>query len=188
MKEKLIALLKQLGLLKDDNQETVLAELDKLDLENPPAPIDTSKISDPETKKMFEELNKQISALTAVNKNLTEKLGEETKARDAAIKAQQDQQKAEQDKKVNDAVDAAIKSGKFPEAKREHLKKLYTADFDSTAEMVKDAPVDKHFKPSAETKLDDKGNPIKETPKPVGPLAGADKTILAKINEMNNAN
>lgn len=145
MKEKILALLKTLGLVKDDNQAQVIAELEKLDLEKAPV-IDASKVQDAGLKQLLESIQTEISILRTGNKSLADALAAEKTEREKAIKAQQDAAAADKAKKVSEAVDAAIKAGKFPEAKREYLTKLFTSDFDSAAEIVKDAPVDKHFK------------------------------------------
>jgi hypothetical protein len=182
MKEKILALLKTLGLVKDEDVTKVTAELDKLELDKP-APIDTSKIQDGEMKKLVEGFQSQLASFAEVNKQLTAALAAEKTARDAAVAAQQTNLKIEKEKKVTEAVDAAIKAGKYPEAKRDFLKKMYEADFDSFAEIVKDTPVDKHFKPGTEPKLDKDGKPITTTePTLKGPL-DTGSSMLSKVNE-----
>lgn len=146
MKEKIIAALKALGLIKDEDVQKVTDELGKLELEKAPV-IDASKIPDAGMKQMIESIQTSIQLLTNDNKTLRDALAKETSAREAAIKAQSDATAAEKATKVKTAVDEAIKAGKYPEAKRDHLTKLFTNDFESAAEIVKDAPVDKHFKP-----------------------------------------
>lgn len=180
MKEKILALLKSLGIVKDEDVTKVTAELDKLELDKP-APIDTSKIQDAEMKKMIEGFQSQLASFSEVNKQLTASLAAEKAARDAAVAAQQTNQKTEKEKKVTEAVDAAIKSGKYPEAKRDFLKKMFDADFDSFTEIVKDAPVDKHFKPNTPV-LDKDGKPVTTEPVLKGPL-DTGSSMLAKVNE-----
>lgn len=149
MKEKLLAALRALGLVKDDNQAQIVAELDKLELDKP-AVIDASKLQDAGLKELLGTIQSEISVLRQSNKNLADALAAEKTEREKAIKAQQDAAKLESDKKVKTAVDEAIKAGKYPEAKRDFLTKLFEKDFESAAEIVKDAPVDKHFKQSNE--------------------------------------
>ena len=168
MKEKILALLKTLGLVKDEDVTKVTAELDKLELDKP-APIDTSKIQDGEMKKLVEGFQSQLASFAEVNKQLTASLAAEKAARDAAVAAQQANQKTEQEKKVTTAVDAAIKEGKYPEAKRAFLTNLFTKDFEATTELVKDTPVDKHFKTNTPA-LDKDGKPVNNGPKILGPL------------------
>jgi hypothetical protein len=159
MKEKILALLKALGVVKDEDLAKVTTELDKLELEKPiNPPIDTSKIQNEDIKKLIEGFQAQINSVMAVNKNLADALAAEKKAREEAIAAQTATAKTEKDKKIADAVDAAIKEGKFPEAKREHLKKMFEADFDSFAEVVKDTPVNKHFQTSEKKKEGENNN------------------------------
>lgn len=191
MKDKLIALLKTLGLLKDEDVAKVTAELDKLDLDKkpePPAPVDTSKITDPILKQLIEKLEGRNNSLEQMVKDLTTKLAAEAEAREKAINAQQAADKMAAEKKVTDAVEVAIKSGKYPEAKRAWLKERFEKDFEGFSDIVKESPVDKHFKAPAEPKHDKDGKPIIDVPVYKGPLSGADRTILGKITEMNDAN
>jgi hypothetical protein len=184
MKEKLIAALKALGLIKDENQAQVIAELDKLDLEKAPV-IDASKVQDAGLKQLLESIQTEISILRTGNKSLADALAAEKTEREKAIKAQQDAAAADKAKKVSEAVDAAIKAGKFPEAKREHLTKLFTNDFDSAAEIVKDAPVDKHFKPgdnNNNNNKNDKNDGMKSPLEVNSPLLESVKKF-ANINE-----
>lgn len=183
MREKILALLKTLGLVKDDNQAQVLAELDKLDLEKAPI-IDASKVPDAGMKAMLESIQTQIQILTNDNKTLRDALAGEKQAREAAIKAQNEANAAEQAKKVKTAVDDAIKAGKFPEAKRDFLTKLYEKDFDSATEIVKDAPVDKHFKPGENNNNnnDKKNSEIKSPLEVSSPLLDSVKKF-ANIND-----
>jgi DNA-directed RNA polymerase beta subunit len=177
MKEKILALLKALGIMKDEDITKVTAELDKLEFDKP-APVDTSNIKDAEMKKLIEGFQSQLTSFAEVNKQLTASLAAEKAARDAAVAAQQTNQKTEKEKKVTEAVDAAIKAGKYPEAKRDFLKKMFDADFDSFTEIVKDTQVDKHFKPeNKEGDKDNKGEVVIKGPLDTG------GGLLSKVNE-----
>lgn len=180
MKEKLLAMLKALGLVKDDNQAQVEAELNKLELDKPPV-IDASKVQDAGLKQMLETIQTEITILRTSNKQLADALASEKTEREKGIQAQQAAAKTEQEKKVKESVDGAIKTGKYPEAKREFLTKLFTNDFESATEVVKDAPVDKHFKPEA---IPGKPPPVKQE----GIKSPLDSTtpLFTKVKELAN--
>ncbi|KAB2967520.1 phage protease [Zoogloea sp.] len=187
MKEKLIALLKSLGLLTDDKVEAVSKELDKLELEKKPdAPIDASKITDPALKAVIEGLQNQNASLSQQIKSLTDTLAAEQTDRAKAIKVQQDQAKKDRELKVTELVTRALKEGKIVKAKEEWLKKYAENDLTAAEEWVKEAPVDKNFKPE----------PTKDNPpagggddkKAKGPLGNVNATILGKVMEQSSIN
>jgi len=158
MKDKLIALLKTLGVLTDDKVDSVSKELDKLDLDKKSDPIiDPSKITDPAMKQVIEALSNQVSILGNQNKTLLDTLNAERSARENAVKLQQDQAKTDQEKKVGTLVEQALKEGKISKAKEAWLKDLATTKFELADSWVKDAPVEKGFKPENRTGDDDKG-------------------------------
>lgn len=162
MKEKILALLKALGVIKDEDLAKVTSELDKLEFDKS-TNIDTSKIQNEDLKKLIEGFQTQINSVMAVNKNLADALAAEKKARDEAIAAQTATQKTEAEKKITDAVEAAIKEGKYPEAKRDWLKGRFEKDFEGMTEIVKEAQVDKHFKPADKTNTQDKSKQHDDT-------------------------
>lgn len=160
MKDKLIALLKTLGILTDDKVESVSKELDKLDLDKKSDPvIDPSKIADPALKQVIEALNNQVSILSNQNKTLLDTLNAERTEREKSVKLQQDQAKTEQEKKVTALVEQALKEGKISKAKEAWLKDLATTKFELAESWVKDAPVEKGFKGEGDKGAGDKGTP-----------------------------
>jgi hypothetical protein len=155
MKDKLIALLKTLGILTDDKAESLSKELDKLGLDKNQDPvIDSSKISDPALKQVIETLNNQVAILGNQNKTLLDTLNAERTEREKAVKLTQDQAKADSLKKVDALVEQALKDGKISKAKESWLKDLATTKYELAESWVKDAPVEKGFKPE---KKDDQG-------------------------------
>ncbi|MEW5799970.1 MAG: phage protease [Bacteroidota bacterium] len=158
MKEKLIALLKSLGILTDDKVDAVSKELEKLDLDKKPEPtIDASKISDPAMKQVIEELQNQNLILSRQIKTLTDTLTAERTERERAIQLQRQQAEKEKTQKVSDLIARALKEGKIVKAKEEWLKKFADQDLDAATEWVNGAPVDKNFVP--EKKDDKKSDP-----------------------------
>lgn len=178
MKEQLIALLKKLGLWNEEKAKELEAELAKVNATTEPPKVDTSKLA-PELKGVVDAMQNQVNALTEQNKALLATLTKEREDREKIIKTQQDQAKTEQEKKVKEAVEKAIKDGIFPEAKREAMAKLANADFASYEALVKDMKPDPHFmkadgKPPA---ADSGAAKIKSPLEPVG------NPMLAKVKE-----
>jgi hypothetical protein len=129
-------------------------------------------------KQVLESLQSQINAMNQQNKTLLDTLTAERTDREKAVKTQQDQMKADREAKVKAAVDKAIKEGKYPEAKRESLLKSANADLESFEDMVKDLPVNKHFK--TEEKTEENKGAAGEV-KLKSPIENANATILSKV-------
>ncbi|NUN68831.1 MAG: hypothetical protein HUU02_03875 [Bacteroidetes bacterium] len=189
MKDKLLALLKSLGLIPDDKLESVSKELDKLELDKPaPAPIDPSKITDPALKQIVEALNSQVTVLGQQNKTLLDTLTAERTEREKAVKLQQDQAKKDKDQKVADLVAKALKEGKIVKAKEEWLKKYAEADVTAAEEWVKDAPVDKNFKPEPNKGGKTEGGEGEGGEKVKGPLGSVNQGILKNVLAQSSNN
>ncbi len=185
MKEKLLALLKTLGLLPDDKVEAVSKELDKLELEKKPdTPIDASKITDPALKAVIEGMQSQNAVLGQQVKDLTSMLTAERNDREKAVKIQQDAEKKNKEQKVADLLAKALKEGKIVKAKEEWLKKFAEADVAAAEEWVKDAPVDKNFKPDTGSQKKE-GEQEKNEGDVRSPLSAVNPTLLSKIHEMS---
>jgi hypothetical protein len=170
-----------------DKQAEVEAKLKEIKIEEPKKPeqkteVDLSKVP-AELKPMFEKLQTQISALTQMNKDLLAGIAEEKKTREASIQAEQDRLKKENEKKITDTVAADLKAGKYKEALKEHYIKLYTADYDSTLEAVKNMPGDKHF---AKDNKEKDANPDKTETKTIDPIANGNQTILKNVKTFAN--
>lgn len=191
MKDQFIALLKKVGLWNDAKADEITKALDEIKIETPtpaqPANIDTSKITDPVVKQMFDTLNGQLVIVTKQNKDLLDTLAQERQQRENAIKVQQDQAKKDLEKKVTDLVAGALKEGKIPKAKEDWLKKFAEKDIDGATEWVKEAPVDKHLaaeqNKDGKTKEGKKSEKKDDEPGIKSPLAGANSTILSKVQE-----
>lgn len=181
MKNKLIELLKSLGILTDDKIDAVSKELDKLDLDkNPSGPIDASKITDPGLKAVIEGLQNQNTVLGQQIKTLTDTLTAERTEREKAVKLQQDQAAKDKQTKVTELVAKALKEGKIVKAKEEWLKKYAEADVTAAEEWVKEAPVDKNFKPEP-TKDGDPNAGGGGGEKVKGPLGSVNQGILKNV-------
>ncbi len=188
MKDKLLALLKSLGLIPDDKLESVSKELDKLELDKPaPAPIDPSKITDPALKQIVEALNSQVTILGQQNKTLIDTLNAERTEREKAVKLQQDQATKDKTQKVADLVAKALKEGKIVKAKEEWLKKYAEADVTAAEEWVKDAPVDKNFKPDPNKDGKNEGDEGGGD-KVKGPLGSVNQGILKNVLAQSSNN
>lgn len=183
MLDKIIELLKKMGVLADDKVDEVKNSLGEIvkDEPGPPTPPPTSPPTlptnvSPELKAFFENMSNQINALTAQNKSLMASLDKERSDRESMIKIQNDQAKAEKERKISDAVDDAIKKGYYPESKRETIKKIATNDLEAFQEMLKDMKPDPRFiKP--EKKTPETEHVIKT------PLDTGNAGILAKVKE-----
>jgi len=176
VKEKLIALLKALGLWNDEKAKELDSKLSEI-IEDPKPPVvDTSKLA-PELKGVMDAMQGQVAALTEQNKALMATLTKEREDREKIISTQQAQVKAEQEKKVKEAVDNAIKQGLFPEAKREAMSKLAGADFAAYEILIKDMKPDPHFKADDKNNQQKKDEPVIKSPLDTG------SPILAKVKE-----
>ncbi|MFZ4620969.1 MAG: phage protease [Bacteroidota bacterium] len=183
MKDKLLALLKTLGILTDDKVQTLSAELDKLDLEKGSGAqnIDPTKVTDPALRALIEGLQNNNAILTQQMKTLTDTMVAERTEREKAVKLQQDQAKTAHETKVTELVAKALKEGKITKAKEEWLKKYAGTDLAEAEAWVKDAPVAPGFKPE-QTK--ESSNKEGEGDKVLSPLSGVNPSILSKVNEM----
>lgn len=122
------------GLIPDDKKaefETIKRGL-KLP-ETTPDPQPKTVTGD---QQVFQELQKQLAALTAENANLMKILGEERTQREQAQKSIQEQQKAENAKKITDYLAEMKKDGRLP-AKSEELEKSWQSQFEANFEAAK---------------------------------------------------
>lgn len=161
MKEKILAILKKLGIAYDEKQNDLLTELNSLGLENMDK-IEIPNGVDEATKKIMQALVEQNKALAGNVDILRQTLGEEKAQRDAAILAEQTRQKAEKKSKVESAVKKLLDEKKITEADKPVWEKLLDNDFESStkvAEQLKPigttaTAADKNFQQTA----DDKNN------------------------------
>lgn len=140
-------MLKALNLWKEEDASKITAELDKLD--TPAPPIDTSKITDSTVKQLVDQLQQAVTLLTNQNKQLIESLSKEKEMRDNAYKIQQDQMKADKEKKVKDAVQKLLDEGKISSDDEKALwTKAFENDLDIATKQAAVIPVKPGFKPA----------------------------------------
>jgi len=153
MVNKFIELLKKLGILPADKEAELTKEIETLLASEK---VDTGKIEEllkgaGGNVEVFKLLIEQNKSLTQAVKDLQTTLSAEASEREKIVKATQERAKADNEKKVADAVDEALKSGKITEAQKANYTNLFTANFDSTKAIVDGLPVSKQFE-SGKTK------------------------------------
>jgi len=198
MWEKLIQALIDKGLISAEKKAELQTVLDSVEIEKPavgggvgPIMVDTSKFP-PELKQTIDTLVATVNALKGQNKTLLDTLGAEKAARDAAIKAAQDQAKAEQEKKVNTLIadafgDGKEKKGKLPEAKKEWFKSFAEKDPAAAEDFLKDYPGDPHLKTGAPgTPASGGGGGIEKKPNPMSGVGGGNSALLKAVAEQSS--
>jgi len=195
MWEKLIQALIDKGLISAEKKAELQTVLDSVEIEKPAGGggagqimVDTSKFP-PELKQTIDTLVATVNALKSQNKALLDTLGAEKTARDAAIKASQDQAKAEQEKKVNALIadafgDGKEKKGKLPEAKKDWFKTFAEKDPAAAEDFLKDYPGDPHLKSvqpgaSAGAGTEKKSNPMTG-------VGGGNSVLLKAVAEQSS--
>ena len=209
MREKLIAFLKAAGFIKADNEQQIIAELDKQDfLKTPAAPSPNGddtinkillSISDTKTKDavgaIVTAFQLENKALAQEIKTLNTAISQERDERVKAMNTRIENEKTEGKKKTDAAVDKAITEGRFNESQKDYLTKLATADLVSFESLVKNTPVNKSFltEQQAKGKKPGEKNNNVTTEKTetrnnlLDPLSrGGDATVLGKIKEFSN--
>jgi hypothetical protein len=179
MKEKLIAILKSLGLYTDDKKVEIDKALEAIE-EPKPAP----KIASTPTDESI-ELKTMVDSLKEQNKQLFTAIAEEKKAREASQKAVADQMKADKDKKITDALVKAEADGKISKAQTDGWKKILELDYETGSAQLTALPVNPAFKKADDKKADDKkGDPPSN--KNLGLASSAEPKILDSIMKMAN--
>ena len=186
MQEKILAILKSLGLVPADKEDAVKTALAEIKPE-PTAPvIDPSKVTDPQMKILIENLNTQISLLTQDNKTLKDLFTAEKTAREAAINASKTADAAQKKANAEKLIADYKKVGKLAEADTAEYVEKATNDFEGTKKAIERFQTIPGFKPapdaSGETKTGDQ-----QVSKIRGPLASADATILGAMSKMENS-
>jgi len=195
MWEKLIQALIDKGLIAEEKKAELQGVLDSIEIEKPSGVaggqimVDTSKFP-PELKQTIDTLVATVNALKSQNKALLETLGAEKKAREDAIKAAQEQAKAETEKKVNALIEEAFgdgkdKKGKLPEAKKEWFKSFAEKDFAAAEEFLKDYPGDPHFNDNKKG-AGRTGAGEEKKPNPMSGVGGGNSDILKAVIEQSN--
>lgn len=185
MQEKILAILKSLGLIPADKEEAVKTALAEIKLE-PTAPvIDASKLTDPQLKTLIETLNSTVAANAQDLKTMTALFAQEKAQREASIKAQQDADAATKKANAEKLIGEALKNGKIAEADKQKYIDKAIADYDGTKGDIERFATIPGFKPAPGAS--EKNEPPKNVSTLRGPLSSADPTILAAINKMEAA-
>ncbi len=182
MKEKMLALLKSLGIELGDKADELgkgLEEITKV----APTPDKTAPPDPTPTKVDDSEKDKTILALTQQIKDLTELVGDMKKNSDASVAAQKEKLEEVRIQKIADLKKKGIDAGKITEANWEKkFKAIAEKDVDSFETILEDLAVDPHFKPAKDP---DKKEDQYGGESYVGPLKGADASIMDSINKMS---
>ncbi len=142
MKEKIIKILQQLGLMTEENQTKLSEQLDNIDLDEllndnePAGGIQLPGNLDSATRGLIEKLIAQNKALAGNIKILKETLAEETKQREAAIKAERERQEKEAKQKIAAAVEKLLEEKRITEADKEIWLNLYEKDFENAEKVA----------------------------------------------------
>lgn len=187
MKEALMALLKTLGIDLGDKAKELEDGLDKLEKTTPSTkpvvPPVIPPATPPTTPVADDAKDKTILALTQDLADVKKLLGEMKINNDASATAQKEKLEEARIKKIADLKKKGIESGKITEANWDKkFKAIAEKDIDSFEIVLDDLAVDPHFKPSKES---DKEEDQYSASTYVGPLRGADSTIMKAMNEMN---
>jgi len=174
MWEKLLALFKSKGIELGDKEKDLKTEFDKLEKDKDGnvdlSKLDLSKLTNKDVDPVLQAVIEQNKILMQSVKDLQSTLGKEQSDREAAIKAQTDKAKADQLKKVTDAVEKAFKEKRIVEADKAIWTARLTKDFDEWNKELEAKPVPKQF--------EQKKN---ETPPGEKPLVTGNKTFDAVV-------
>ena len=180
MLEKIIAKLKELGLIPAEKEGDIVAALKTIPPDSQtPQKIDPSKISDSDMKAVVEGLNNRLAAFEALNKELAEALTAEKKAREESVKTQEETNKKKKAEEAVKLIDLAIAAGKIkPDEKEKYVAKA-VADYETMKEAIDKFAVDPHFKSTEKTEKKDDDYKFR------GPLSGAPVAKLDAMQKMD---
>ncbi|HBO60543.1 TPA: hypothetical protein DD449_02585 [Candidatus Berkelbacteria bacterium] len=184
MQEKILAILKSLGLVPADKEDAVKTALAEIKPETTAPVIDPSKLNDPQMKQFITDLAAQLSVVTESNKTLQQLLAAEKTAREGAINAAKsadaEQKKTNAEKLIGDA----LKAGKIAEADKQKYIDKAIADHDGTKGDIERFATIPGFKPAPDAGGDKNKPGEQQVSKIRGPLASADATILGAMAKM----
>jgi len=184
MLEKLIAKLKEIGLITADKEDAVKTALADFKLE-PTAPvIDASKLTDPQLKQLIDNFNSQTLMLTESNKTLEKLLAAEKTAREGAINAAKSADEAQKKANAEKLIGEALKNGKIAEADKQKYIDKAIADHDGTKGDIERFATIPGFKPAPDASGDKNKGGDQQASKIRGPLSGADPTIMGAMAKM----
>lgn len=179
LKEKLIAILKTLGLYTEEKK----AEIDKaLDAIEEPKQKQKSAQAEPDG---LVELQEAVESLKEQNKQLINAISEEKKSRESAQKTISDQMKAEKTKKIETAIDKAKDDRKITEAQVEGWRKMLELDYDTASAQLSALQINPALQSPNDKKLNSK-TPNQPPNKNIGLAGAAEPKILDSIMKMAN--
>lgn len=150
MLEKLKALLKKFGVeIAADKEAEFKTEVEKLERDSNGnvdfSKLDLTKFTKENSDPVMRAVIEQNQALSQQVKDLLNALGEEKTARTNSLKATEEQQKKDREKKVADKITDALKNKKITEAEKDIWKGRLEKDFDEWGKELDAKPVPKQF-------------------------------------------
>lgn len=193
---RFLELLKKLGFDltgKEDQLKQALDELQKSatdEITTLKTEVETLKKNQNPNPNPKPEDNAEILALKNEISELKALLTEQQKTQKEQADAAKTKLEADRQKKIADLKAKGIAEGRITEASwTEKFKAMAEKDVDTFEALLPSLAVDPHFKPGKtktgngkETDNNNGGTDLKTK----SPISGADKTILNKVNEMNN--
>lgn len=140
MKDKILALLKRLGIDFKDKESDFLKELESIDF-GEEIGADDLPLRDEPTRKVVSALIEQNKALAGSISVLRQSLSEEKQQRDAAIAAEAKRQETEKASRVANAVKKLLDEKRITEADKPHWQKILEMDFDTSSKLAEGLPV-----------------------------------------------
>jgi len=187
MQEKILAILKSLGLIPADKEDAVKTALAEIKPEPTPPVIDASKLTDPQLKTLIETLNATVAANAQDLKTMTALFAQEKSAREAAINAAKSADAEQKKANAEKLIGEALKSGKIAEADKQKYIDKAIADLDGTKGDIERFATIPGFRPAADASGDKGEGSGQQTSKIRGPLSSADTTILGAMAKMENS-
>jgi seryl-tRNA synthetase len=186
MKEKLIAILKTLGLYSDDKKAEIEKALDELEKSEgkPKAGDQKSAAGDQRPESGVQALPKevldQLAVLAEQNKQLFAALAEEKKAREEANKAIAEKMKADQKKRIDEFIEK--NKARIPPSDVEEVRRNLEKDFEAFSKLIEKLPEDPAMK---KDQKDNKSPKSAEGVPPGATLAlGGTKSIRDQIEKL----
>lgn len=143
MKDKLLAMLKTLGLYSEEKKAEIEKALEDLKLDEGKKSDGGGQKSDAKTE-LPKEVMEQLAALAEQNKQLFAALAEEKKSREEANKAIQEKMKADKAKQITDFIEK--NKARIPPSDIEEVKKNLEKDFDAYSKLIAKLPEDPAMK------------------------------------------
>ena len=187
MQEKILAILKSLGLVPADKEDAVKTALAEIKPDATAPVVDASKLTDPQLKTLIETLNATVAANAQDLKTMTALFAQEKSAREAAINASKTADAAQKKANAEKLIGEALKTGKIAEADKQKYIDKAIADHDGTKGDIERFATIPGFKPAPDAGGDKNKSGDQQASKIRGPLASADATILGAMSKMENS-